>query len=130
MAEANRKFPCGRLGLAQMCSTDDKAANFVVVSHLCDEAKAKGVDFLSFPECFAYMGSGLGASQQNAEPLDGPLMQRYERLAAEKGLWLALGGFHEGNADERGRIFNAHVGELTPPCSPLYHFVHDWAVRD
>lgn len=104
-------FPRGRLGVAQMCSSHDKANNFLIASELCDEANAKGVDFLSFPECFAYMGNGLGASQENSEPLDGPLLGRYKTLAADKGIWLALGGFHEQGADDRGRIFNTHVGE-------------------
>jgi hypothetical protein len=34
-----------------------------------------------------------------AEPLSGPLMTRYRRLAADTGLWLSLGGFQETGPD-------------------------------
>lgn len=43
-----------------------------------------------------------------AEPLDGPLMGRYQDLAARTGLWLSLGGFQESGPDP-DHVYNAHV---------------------
>lgn len=43
-----------------------------------------------------------------AEPLDGPLMQRYRQLAASLGLWLSLGGFQEQGPDS-DHLYNCHV---------------------
>lgn len=43
-----------------------------------------------------------------AEPLDGPLMQRYRQLAASLGLWLSVGGFQEQGPDAE-HLYNCHV---------------------
>lgn len=42
------------------------------------------------------------------QPLDGPLMQRYCRLAAQHQLWLSLGGFQETGPDPE-HLYNCHV---------------------
>jgi deaminated glutathione amidase len=84
-------MPTGRLGLGQLCSSDEKESNFEKVRSLVDEAARQGVDLLSLPECFAYMGARPGSSSQAAEPLSGPLMKQYMDLAARSGMWLALG---------------------------------------
>lgn len=45
------------------------------------EAAASRVKFLCFPEVFSFIGSKEGESVKLAEPLDGPIMQRYCSLA-------------------------------------------------
>jgi deaminated glutathione amidase len=97
-----------RLGVAQMCAGEDKDLNFSTVSRLVAEAVRQHVDLLSLPECFAFIGARPGAARDVAEPLDGPLMARYRRLARENKLWLSLGGFHESRGDDR-RTSNTHV---------------------
>ncbi|GJM95607.1 hypothetical protein PR202_ga12369 [Eleusine coracana subsp. coracana] len=72
------------------------------------EAAASGVKFLCFPEVFSFIGSKDGESVKLAEPLDGPIMQRYCSLAKESGMWLSLGGFQEKGPDDSHQ-YNTHV---------------------
>nr|CAB3462135.1 unnamed protein product [Digitaria exilis] len=53
----------------------------VGVVQMTSEAAASGVKFLCFPEVFSFIGSKDGESVKLAEPLDGPIMQRYCSLA-------------------------------------------------
>lgn len=45
------------------------------------QAAAEGVQLLSLPECFSFIGAKEGEAGAIAEPLDGPIMQRYCQLA-------------------------------------------------
>jgi deaminated glutathione amidase len=91
-----------------MSAGDDTDLNFATVSRLVAEAVRQHVDLLALPECFAFIGARPGAARDVAEPLDGPLMARYRRLARENKLWLSLGGFHESRGNDR-RTSNTHV---------------------
>lgn len=44
-----------------------------------------------------------------ATPLDGPVLQRYLKLARENSLWLSLGGFQEFCSTDPQRLQNCHV---------------------
>ncbi|KAF8661077.1 hypothetical protein HU200_057178 [Digitaria exilis] len=90
-----------RVGVVQMTSVGDVDANYATCSRLTkaslcspppspspshllmfsNEAAASGVKFLCFPEVFSFIGSKDGESVKLAEPLDGPIMQRYCSLA-------------------------------------------------
>lgn len=48
---------------------------------ILQEAAAEGVKLLCFPESFSFVGAKDGESLKIAEPLDGPIMQRYCSLA-------------------------------------------------
>ena len=50
------------IGVAQMCSTDNREHNFGVVARLVAEAKARGVDLCCFPEGFHFIGGGATGS--------------------------------------------------------------------
>jgi hypothetical protein len=41
------------------------------------------VNFLSLPECFSFIGSREGEALSIAEPLDGPILQKYKELARQ-----------------------------------------------
>lgn len=97
-----------KVAAAQMTSTSDLHSNFLTCSGLVQEAASAGVKFLSLPECFSFMGSREGETLSIAEPLDGPILQRYQELARKAGMWLSLGGFQEKCPDGL-RLFNSHV---------------------
>ncbi len=44
-----------------------------------------------------------------ATPLEGPILQRYLKLAQEHSLWLSLGGFQEYCSTDPKRLLNCHV---------------------
>ncbi|KAM3255176.1 hypothetical protein ACQJBY_048523 [Aegilops geniculata] len=97
-----------RVGVVQMTSVGDLDANYATCSRLTKEAAAAGVKFLCFPEVFSFIGSKDGESVKLAEPLDGPIMQRYCSLANESSMWLSLGGFQERGPDDSHQ-YNTHV---------------------
>uniref|UniRef100_A0A0E0FCC8 CN hydrolase domain-containing protein n=1 Tax=Oryza meridionalis TaxID=40149 RepID=A0A0E0FCC8_9ORYZ len=84
------------------------AAARVGVVQMTSEAASSGVKFLCFPEVFSFIGSKDGESIKIAEPLDGPIMQRYCSLAKESSMWLSLGGFQEKGPDDSHQ-YNTHV---------------------
>ena len=94
----------------QICPLDEDPPNIWPVQ----EAKAAGCCMLFLPECFSFIGLGQDQarlhthaaasgdqraeqacvqSRAAAQPLDGPLMQQYCKLAREQQVWLSLGGF-------------------------------------
>ncbi|XP_008792618.2 deaminated glutathione amidase, chloroplastic/cytosolic isoform X1 [Phoenix dactylifera] len=97
-----------RVGVVQMTSTNDLDANYSTCSRLVKEASAAGVKLLCFPENFSFVSAKEGESRKIAEPLDGPIMQRYCSLARESNMWLSLGGFQEKGPDEV-HLCNTHV---------------------
>jgi len=118
------------IGLGQLTSTTDLQKNFENCSLLADKASKHGVDLLCFPECFAYLGEPGGAIFKIAEPLDGPLFNRYRSLAKEKGIWISYGGFHETNPQDDKHVFNTHVivdnqGEIKATYRKLHLFKVD-----
>ncbi|XP_061985715.1 deaminated glutathione amidase, chloroplastic/cytosolic-like [Populus nigra] len=97
-----------RVAAVQMTSINDLAANFATCSRLVREAVAAGAKLVCFPESFSFIAAKDGESVKLAEPLDGPIMQRYCLLARESGIWLSLGGFQEKGSDD-AHLRNTHV---------------------
>ncbi|XP_028799413.1 nitrilase-like protein 2 [Neltuma alba] len=97
-----------RVAAAQMTSINDLAANFATCSRLVKEAASADAKLLCFPEAFSYVGAKDGDSVKIAECLDGPIMQKYCRLARESSIWLSLGGFQERGSDD-DHLCNTHV---------------------
>ena len=108
------------VGVAQMCSSEDREANYEVVARLVAEAKARGVDLCCFPEAFHFIGRGDGGLQSAdiAEPLQplamAPSLTKYADLARTHRIMLSLGGFQERPSGETaagdgGKVCNSHV---------------------
>lgn len=97
-----------RVAAAQMTSINDLAANFATCSRLVKEAAAAGAKLICFPESFSFIGAKDGDSLKIAEPLEGPILQKYCSLARESGIWLSLGGFQEKGSDDE-HLSNTHV---------------------
>jgi len=106
----------------------------VSVRTLVAEASKQGVQFVCFPETFAYLGyqgtnpvtgdNNITKKPGLSEPLSGPLFTRYQHLAKEFNIWISYGGFQETSHVEN-KTFNAHVivkpdGEI----ADVYRKVH------
>lgn len=59
------------------------------------------------PEAFDYIAENKEETLRLSEPLDGPLMKKYQSLANDLGVWLSLGGFHERTIGDKMHV--AHV---------------------
>ncbi|RZC82670.1 hypothetical protein C5167_045452 [Papaver somniferum] len=108
LSMANNSNHTVRIAAAQMTSINDLTSNFNTCSHLVKEAVAAGAKMICFPENFSFVGARDGESMKIAEPLDGPIMQKYCSLARESNIWLSLGGFQEKGPDDT-HLCNAHV---------------------
>lgn len=72
------------------------------------ECAAAGCKALFLPEVFAFLGKSQQESLSAAQPLNGPVMERYRTLARSTGLWMSLGGFQEASPFP-DRMHNTHV---------------------
>ena len=97
-----------RVAVAQMTSTGDMAANFQCIEALAENAINQRCQMLFLPENFNFLGGSSAESVTIAEPLTGPIINKYRDLARRLTLWLSLGGFQERGPDSH-HIFNTHL---------------------
>uniref|UniRef100_A0A182MAY5 Nitrilase and fragile histidine triad fusion protein NitFhit n=1 Tax=Anopheles culicifacies TaxID=139723 RepID=A0A182MAY5_9DIPT len=122
-----------RIAVAQMRSTNDKQHNFAQIQTLTERAKAKDVQFIFFPECCDFVGTHREETLSLSEPLTGPTVEQYRKLAREQNVWLSFGGVHESIIEETksgqqvNNIYNTHIlinnaGELVASYRKLHMF--------
>ena len=83
-----------RVGLAQMTSTDDVAANLKAARDLVRQAASAGANLVALPENFAYLrreGAPIACAQDD----EGEIVGTLRELAREHALWLVGGTFPE-----------------------------------
>jgi predicted amidohydrolase len=121
------------VGVAQMCSTSNKALNLSAISRLAATAALSKAKMLFLPECFASLGSSpaetlslceavppvgsppppLLASSSDDADSPFPTTTFLQRLAREHDLWISGGGFHESGAPPGSsghpRVYNTHL---------------------
>ncbi|MFP3866957.1 MAG: carbon-nitrogen hydrolase family protein [Desulfobacteraceae bacterium] len=96
-----------RVALVQMHSTTDVKQNRRRARQLIQEAASQQVRLVALPEHFAYMGPADEGSPPTAQTLEGPLVQEFQQLAAELGIYLLLGTFPE--TAPGGQLYNTSV---------------------
>jgi len=101
--------PVVTIAVGQMCSGPDRAKNLASASSLAELAVKKQAKMLFLPENFHFMGDSSKHSLSIAEPLTGPAMASYAKLARDSGLWLSLGGFQERSETPDTHLHNTHV---------------------
>lgn len=117
-----------KIGLVQLNSGDDVAANLVQAEALVREAVGQGAVLVALPEVMHLRvgGSLVGRYAQAAEPIPGPTTQRFGALAKELGVTLLLGSIGEVS-DDPHRTYNTSVligsdGEITATYRKVHLF--------
>jgi deaminated glutathione amidase len=96
-----------RVGLVQLCVTDDPAANLPATLAYVREAAAQGAQFVLTPECT----NGLSSSRDRqravlqTEEADATL-QALQAAAKASGIWLLIGSLGIKTGDTDGRFAN------------------------
>ncbi|MFD0926416.1 carbon-nitrogen hydrolase family protein [Williamsia deligens] len=90
-----------RVGLAQVCSSDDPDANLAVIDAHTTRAAESGAAMVVFPE--AMMRCFGGPLADVDEPLDGPWADAVRAIAARVGITIVAGMFTPADA---GRVRN------------------------
>jgi predicted amidohydrolase len=100
-----------KVGMVQMCSRADVAANLATVERLCRQAAGDGAKMVVLPECFSYLGPEEGKLAIAESLADGgPILARCRSLARELHVDLVLGGFWEkGSSADRVRNACVHL---------------------
>jgi deaminated glutathione amidase len=96
-----------RIGLVQLCVSDDPAANLPETRHLVQQAAAGGAEFILTPECT----NGLSSSRKHQASVffheaDDPTLQALREDAARLGVWLLIGSLALLTHDADGRFAN------------------------
>ncbi|MGH2533164.1 MAG: carbon-nitrogen hydrolase family protein [Thermomicrobiales bacterium] len=95
------------VGLVQLNSRDDKAANLDAAERLIAAAAARGAHLVALPEYVTYLGPKERHVEQ-AEPIPGPTTDRFAGLARQHRIWLLDGSIHE-TSEFDGLFYNTSV---------------------
>ena len=94
--------------VVQLNCKADKNDNFNRASSIIKTAKSYGASMAFLPECFDMLCESKQDTFANMEPIDGPLIKKYQELASQQSIWLSLGGLHEKVEGEE-KAKNAHI---------------------
>lgn len=114
-----------RVGVVQLTSTDDLAANLAAAEAFVREAAGAGAGLVALPENFAFLRRE-GVAIPCAQGLDGEIVGRLRALARELRIWILGGSFPEARPGER-RVGNTSVlvddaGEVTAVYRKIHLF--------
>jgi predicted amidohydrolase len=110
-----------------MTSTEDREENLAKAERFARKAAARGATLVAYPENFTFLR--LGRRNKFADPIDGDLVARLGRLAAELGVHLLAGSIPE-RIEGSERIHNTSL-LLSPRGKVLavYRKIHLFDVR-
>jgi predicted amidohydrolase len=114
-----------RIGLVQLNTQSDRAANIAAIERLVGEAAARGARFVMLPEHAPYLGPTEGY-QEGAESIPGPLTDRFAALARRHGIYLHAGSLVEktespGKYGNTAVVFNP-AGEIIAKYRKIHLF--------
>ncbi len=94
-----------RVGAAQMISVNGRTpGNVAKAMQFCDRAAGRGVQILCFPE-MASTGFDWIRDERfeklHAEPVPGPMVEQFERKAAETGMYIIMGVLEQPRRSRR-----------------------------
>jgi deaminated glutathione amidase len=96
-----------RVGLCQINSRANKEANLVRAEQLIDEAAGLGARLVALPEYVDYQGP-KEHKHEIAEPVPGPISERFAAKAREHNIYL-LGGSFNQTSEVPGKCYNTSL---------------------
>ncbi len=120
-----------KIGLVQLDTGTDPAANLARSESAVREAAAQGAELIALPEVMHLRvpADQIGRTREHAQPIPGPITERFGGLADQLGVHLLLGSIGETSNDPQ-RTHNTSV--LLGPDGALlgrYRKVHLFDVR-
>lgn len=95
-----------RVGVVQMNVQTDKAANVEKALAFAEEAAGRA-DLVVLPENLSYLGPDDGKLEA-AEPIPGPTIEAFQRIAQSKDAWIVCGSIPEVSGEAQ-RVYNTSV---------------------
>ncbi len=114
-----------QVGIVQMNSSDSLEDNLAFAKVQIQHAASEGIDLITFPETFLYVGRDNKEKHNVAQTLDGEIVQTFRELATKYDISILLGSIYEKTLDEEDRLYNTSVlinrqGEL----NGIYRKIH------
>ncbi|CAH1170144.1 unnamed protein product [Phaedon cochleariae] len=112
-----------KVAVCQFTASNNKSENLTVVQKLVNDAVSKDAKMVFLPEATDYIATNKTEAKSLAEPLDGPLVSEYKKIAKQNKVWLSLGGLHE-KIDE-DLVYNSHIViDDTGEIKSVYRKIH------
>lgn len=96
------------VGVVQMNSSDNVEENLAFAKLKIEQAANEGLDLISFPETFLYIGNDHQKKRSAAQTLDGEVVQTFRELAVKFKLSILMGSIYEQIPDD-DRLFNTSI---------------------
>ncbi|MDG1075168.1 MAG: nitrilase-related carbon-nitrogen hydrolase, partial [Planktotalea sp.] len=114
-----------QIGVVQMNSSNRLDENVTFAKQQIEQAADQGIDLVSFPETFIYVGENHHEKHQVAQSLDGELVQTFQSLASQHDVSVLLGSIYEKTPEDDNRLYNTSIlinrqGEL----NGVYRKIH------
>jgi len=110
----------------QLKATMDVADNLATAERFVREAADAGSQFIAMPENCAFLRTDPKAPAP-VQPLDGPIITHFQRVAEDCGVWLLVGSFPEAGPSD-GRYHNTSVlldgTQAGAPIAATYRKLH------
>jgi predicted amidohydrolase len=103
-----REFFLPKVAVIQLCSTNDKAANFEKIKRLIEKASMAGASLVCLPEACLCVGETPMETVLNAEPLDGEFFNQMCSLARNFQVWVSF-CYAYIEQEYSPKIYNRHV---------------------
>ncbi len=116
-----------RVAVCQLNSRDDRDANLRVARDLLGRAATAGADLAILPEYVDYLGPN--ATAPKPEQADGEFAQFFSDAAAELGMWVLAGSFHEAGPDETHTYNTSLVFDRSGALAATYRKIHLYDVE-
>lgn len=112
-----------KIGLIQTNTQSDKEQNLQFIESAITRLAGEGVDLITMPETFTYLGPDAGM-RANAESIDGPSLARLRKKARKERVFIHCGSMLERRGAD---IFNTSVvfdrqGEEVAQYSKIHLF--------
>lgn len=97
-----------RVGVVQMNSSANVDENLAFAKLKIEQAADSGIELISFPETFLYIGKDRQYKHDIAQTLDGKLVQIFQDLALKFSLSILMGSIYEKIPDDT-RLYNTSI---------------------
>ncbi|GLQ35562.1 amidohydrolase [Amylibacter marinus] len=99
-----------RVGVVQLCSSDDPAANLPVTSALIQQAIEDGADFITTPEVTNIVSTSRKHQRDVLCHMENdPTLAALRAQAAQNGVWILIGSLALKTDDADGRFANRSI---------------------
>jgi predicted amidohydrolase len=97
-----------QIGVVQMNSTDSLKENLAYAKTQIQNAASEGLDLVTFPETFLYIGQDHQQKHKVSQTLDGEIVQTFRGLAIQYDISILVGSIYEKTLDD-DRLYNTSV---------------------